>query len=118
MVYLFLSCIDDGVWFHAINKPLASQLVFLVFIHGGVLGAFFMIMIFLAAVLCSFIESVLIVMSSIELLNGLVLDLLSFVRFSLSHQDSRRRTRDSGIASLTSLCYFLQVKPFSFVFFT
>lgn len=60
-----------------------------------------MIMIFLAAVLCPFFpESVLIfIVSSVELLNGLVLDSLSFVWFSLSHQGSRRR--------IASLIYFI-----------
>lgn len=79
------------------------RVVFFVFIHG-VFGAFFMIMIFLAAVLCPFFpESVLIsIVSSVELLNGLVLDSLSFVWFSLSHQGSRRR-----IASLIFLFYFV-----------
>lgn len=53
-----------------------------------------MIMIFLAAVLFSFFfpEFVpIFIVSSIELLNGLILDSLSFVWFSLSHQGSRWR---------------------------
>lgn len=39
------------------------RVVFFVFIHGGVLGAFFMIMIFLAAVLCSFFSRVCLLLS-------------------------------------------------------
>lgn len=68
-----------------------------------------MIMIFLAAVLCSFFFPKFVpifIVSSIELLNGLILDSFSFVRFSLSHQGSRRR-----IASLIFyFVSFLQVK--------
>lgn len=82
------------------------RVVFFVFIHG-VFGAFFMIMIFLAAVLCPFFSesAYFFVVSSVELLNGLTFFCLVFIVTS-------RFSSANCFIDLLFYFVFLQVKLF------
>lgn len=88
------------------NMAPHTRVVFFVFIHG-VFGAFFMIMIFLAAVLCPFFLSLCLFSSCpVELLNGLTSFCLVFI------VTSRFSSANCFIDFLFYFVFFLQVKLF------